>query len=418
MRKLFCGLIALLLAALAIPAAQAQRPDAPPYALRGPYAVGTREFVIEDAARPLSVTAWYPALNPDGATEATVYAYGLFRLDGRALRDAAPDTEHGPYPLVIFSHGLGGLRYQSRFFTEHLASYGFVVLAADHPGSALFDLVSGGLDAIIASYADRPFDLLRQIDYAAETLNAPDGALAGVIDTERVAVSGHSFGGYTALAAGGGRLDFTALADWCAAQGVGPDIPPPMGQETGFAEAACFLQAYAEDIALRRGLDGVPDGPWPATTDPRIKAVVLMAPWNGPVFGPAGLAALTAPTMILVGSADRATIPERDAYPIYAGIGSTDKTLVVFENAGHYIFTDECPPAIIALGRFEQCSDLVWDMDRAHDLINHLTTAFLLATLHDDAEAAAALTAGTVEFTGVRYATSGRFGESNFSEGR
>jgi hypothetical protein len=56
-------------------------------------------------------------------------------------------------------------------------------------------------------------------------------------------------------------------------------------------------------------------------------------------------------------------------------------------------------------------------MDRTHDLINHFTTAFLLAVLRDDSEAAAALAPEAVDFTGVEYATSGRFGESNLAEG-
>ena len=46
---------------------------------------------------------------------------------------------------------------------------------------------------------------------------------------------------------------------------------------------------------------------------------------------------------------------------------------------------------LVDLGLFWGCSDPVWDMDRAHDLINHFATAFFLATLKDDAEAAAAL---------------------------
>ena len=38
----------------------------------------------------------------------------------------------GRFPLVVFSHGYGGLRTQSSFLTAHLASWGFVVAAPDH----------------------------------------------------------------------------------------------------------------------------------------------------------------------------------------------------------------------------------------------------------------------------------------------
>jgi hypothetical protein len=44
-------------------------------------------------------------------------------------------------------------------------------------------------------------------------------------------------------------------------------------------------------------------------------------------------------------------------------------------------------------------------MDRAHDLTNHFVTAFLLAQLYEDADAAAALAPDAVTFPGVRYET-------------
>jgi hypothetical protein len=48
------------------PAQMGLRPDAPPYALHGPYWVGTRDYVIPEGDSAFEVTVWYPALNPDG----------------------------------------------------------------------------------------------------------------------------------------------------------------------------------------------------------------------------------------------------------------------------------------------------------------------------------------------------------------
>ena len=50
-------------------------------------------------------------------------------------------------------------------------------------------------------------------------------------------------------------------------------------------------------------------------------------------------------------------------------------------------------------------TDPVWDMNRAHDLINHFATAFLLDTLKGDKEAHAALLPDAVSFPGIEYAT-------------
>ena len=150
-------------------------------------------------------------------------------------------------------------------------------------------------------------------------------------------------------------------------------------------------------IANQREMADAPDGLWPATTDPRIQAVVALAPWNVPVFGLDGLAALDIPALIEVGTGDTTTPPERDAYRAYAHIGSPLKALVAYGGGGHLIFADDN----------EDSFDAVWTPDAVHPLINHFTTAFLLATLYDDAEAAALLTPETVaaaDLSGIGYA--------------
>ena len=375
------------------------RPDAPAYAKHGPFAVGTFDLAIQDASRPLAATIWYPALNPNKAEEKVTYKYGSYPVDGHALLNATPDGSKGPYPLIVFSHGNGGLRFQSLFLTEHLASYGFVVIAADHPGSNL------NLAALIGAakpesqadfdtnYALRPLDVLREIAQA-EQLNATGGALAGIIDTNTVAVSGHSFGGYTAMAAGGARLNFDALSQWCGSPD--PALVP---------KNVCFMKDSAAAIAKTRGLTATPVGLWPPTTDPRIKAIVALAPWNAPVFGKDGLAAVTVPTLIMVGTKDMTTIPERDAYAFYNQIGSPQKTLVTFDDGNHAVFVDSCPPALAKTAFFASCSDSVWDMDRIHDLINQIATTYLLSVLKHDNAAATALVPLAVNFVGVNYKT-------------
>ena len=122
---------------------QGIRPDAPPYAVHGPYAVGVRDFVIEGTSeytRPLTVSVWYPALNPSGVPEEITYkmditAGGEFPpmpTYGHAIQDAKPAPQGAPFPLVIFSHGGYMFRQSSAYLVEHLASQGFAVIAPDH----------------------------------------------------------------------------------------------------------------------------------------------------------------------------------------------------------------------------------------------------------------------------------------------
>ncbi len=390
MKQFIVGILTmLLLGVVGASATSAQRIDTPTYGQRGAYAVGTRELQIDDPTRPLSATIWYPALNPSDADPAITYHDGLLAITGNALRDAEVDPSGGPYPLVVFSHGNGGLRFQSLFFTERLASYGFIVMAIDHPDDTIADALAGRIDtkALVESMALRPLDLLRLIDYA-DRLNSDGGAFDGVIDMDHIGVTGHSFGGYTALALGGARLDLSDPGAPCT---------------TADTSILCAMRPYAATIARLRGLSATPDGLLPATTDARIRAVVAMAPASS-LFTDAGIADISVPTMLIAGSADTVLPVDANADAAYAAI-TTPKARVVLENGEHYLFVVGCshfPDLLVNAGLFDKCSDPVWDMDRAHDLIDHFSIAFLLYALKGDQTALAALHNETT-FIGVDY---------------
>ena len=106
----------------------------------------------------------------------------------------------GSSPLVLFSHYSGGDRRKSSFLCGHLASHGYVVAALDHseivdPRLARRDGETpaerkGRVDAIIAS---RVPDVRFLLDHVL--------ARGSAIDASRIGIVGHSFGGWTALAA-------------------------------------------------------------------------------------------------------------------------------------------------------------------------------------------------------------------------
>lgn len=381
------------------PEAVGLRPDAPPYAMHGPYWVGTRDLIFEpDSERPLAVTVWFPALNPEGAAEAVTYNYLAWgeapvTTAGHALLEAVPDAAGAPYPLVIFSHGHFLWRQQSTFLTEHLASWGFVVMAVDHFGNTTTTNPPEYGDTSPPHNYLRVVDIGRAMDFA-ESLTAADGALVGLIDAATVGVMGHSFGGLTALQAGGAGLDFDYFATSCEQN----------------PEGACPLTlAELPQLAALAGLDAVPEGVWPPfMDDDRVKAIVPLAP-AAMRAGPKGAATVDVPTLMFTGSADTSARPEFHVHPVYEGLGTDQKALVIFGDAEHFIYLDSCEalPWMVEWGMFGFCADPVWDMDRAHDLANHFTTAFLLATLKDDAEAAAALAPDAVQFPGITYEATG-----------
>jgi predicted dienelactone hydrolase len=314
-------------------------------------------------------------------------------VTGQAIPDAAPDVDNGPYPLVLFSHAAGSFRYQSVYLTEHLASYGFVVMAPDHTGDTMVNTEDEGV--FVRSHVTRPLDITRVIDFA-DTATRAGGVLENLIDLDYVAVTGHSSGAWTAFLAAGAQRDFRALKAWCA------DHPDDIW-------ACGTMLGQEETLAELMGLDAVPAGLWPAVGDPRVDAIVPMAPGNAVVFGPEGLAAIKVPALVMIGDHDMFLPYDSFGPPTYEAISGRPKAFVTFEGANHMLFDFACSaaPWLVEAGLFIACSDPVWDMDRAHDLINHFTTAFLLATLKGDKDAAAALAPDQVQFPGITYKTTG-----------
>ena len=131
------------------------------------------------------------------------------------------------FPLVIFSHGLGGMKVQNSIQCELLASHGFIVVAVDHPYDAnitIFDsnhiadfrsgityLQAKKGKAVKLTEADfwafrtpqlqtRKEDVLFVID---EIINYQGSSelIWQSVNVEKIGVFGHSFGGATTVMA-------------------------------------------------------------------------------------------------------------------------------------------------------------------------------------------------------------------------
>lgn len=204
----------------------------------GPYAVGVMDRELVDAARGrrLMVSVWYPAAqrgapapltqHPDAIMTALADLSGAPALLFQHLRyvtvaasaDAPVQADGAPFPVLVFSHGLVGLRLQNSSTLQELASWGYVVVAIDHTDAAavtvfpdgaarVYDLTRFGIPAGVepdAALVDaRVFPVWvadqRVVYDTLETWAHHDPVLAGKIDLTRIGSFGHSFGGATAL---------------------------------------------------------------------------------------------------------------------------------------------------------------------------------------------------------------------------
>ena len=223
--------------------------------------------------------------------------------------------------------------------------------------------------------------------------------MAGQIDTDAIAVVGHSYGGYTALAVAGARFDLAAFHDRCGA------LPPE--DPKGFA-CAPFLGKEAE-MAVRAGLEAVPEGLWPPLGDPRVSVIVPIA-GDAYLFNERGMASVTSPMMALGGTMDFGTPFEWGSQLAYEHAASEQKALVAFEGADHMIAMNPCedmPWSSELPGEVQGflCSDPTWDRVRALDLIEHFSTAFLVDTLKGDISGHSVLVPSAVRFPGIEYTT-------------
>lgn len=235
----------------------------------------------------IPVVVCYPTQDPE--TERNVGPYAI-----SAAWDGAPAP--GDLPLVMLSHGSGSSPLVNRGLACSLARAGFVVGMPAHPGDNRDDRTQ---QDTTRNLRQRP----RHLQLAIDTL-LDDPTLFPRARPERVALIGHSLGAYTALALAGGKPRTL------------PEIWP-----------------------------GGPTEPIAVAHDPRVAALVLLAPAVVWFHAPGSLDAVNVPVLMLAGEQDSITPPRYHADLVARHLphrASLDYRQVT--GAGHYSFLSVFPP--------------------------------------------------------------------------
>jgi predicted dienelactone hydrolase len=195
-------------------------------------------------------------------------------------------AQSGPSPLVIFSHGFHGRNTQSISLMKALAGAGYLVVAPNHRDAigesagfsrpeVGFGKVSGWSDK---TYADREDDIKRVVEGLRR-----DPQWSSRVDWSKVALAGHSLGGYTVL-----------------------------------------------------GLAGA----WPSWRLPGVKAVLALSPYVLPYMRSGSLAGLGIPVMYQGGTRDLGITPSLRRKGGAFSETASPAELVEFNGASHFAWSN------------------------------------------------------------------------------
>jgi predicted dienelactone hydrolase len=353
MRRLVSCCVALFVVLLAADHAQAGRWRYADPGELGLYPVGHSVFEAVDPARndrTLRVEIWYPA-DPDQLDgPGTFYDFqflGLGLDSPVAYEDTAVAVEIG-FPLVIFSHGSCGVSFQSTPLMETLASHGMVVVAPNHTGNSVNECIGAGEpDPFFVVARNRPLDVSFLIDLMFARGRDPSDEFYAKINERAIAVAGHSFGGFTALAAASG---FHVPAE-------GIDIPP----------------------------------------DPRVAAIVPIAPASG-ILSDAELQSIEIPVLLVSGTLDDTTPIDDQTTRPWALVPSRPFYRADIVGATHLQFANACDigQALLDIGvkladlerlgldYVASCLPPALDISAVREAANLYVTAFLKKHLLND----------------------------------
>jgi len=260
------------------------------------------------------IAVWYPSDSPARPTTL---------LGTRLMKVAAGGEVSGQdLPLIVISHGNGGGPASHADLAMAVAAAGYVVAAPMHTGDNYADQSRA---AAATLFAGRVQELRATVDHL---LSQWPGHTQ--INPQQVGAFGFSAGGFSVLAASGGRPDLGRVAAHCRQS-----------------------QEFVCDV-LRQLDSGLLKTPLPAealsfTPDPRIKAAVLAAPGLGFTFQGLAPDAPRLPIQLWIAEQDE-RVPYESNGRLVRELPGADIEFHAVPHAGHTAFLVPCgllaPPAL------------------------------------------------------------------------
>ena len=270
------------------------------------------EMILPHHDASSRVAIWYPAT----ASDAPITYAGNPVFEGvNTHMDAA--ILAGQYPVVLFSHGMGGTDRAQAWLGAALAERGVITVVVNHPNTTWgdFDMSKG------VAHWTRAQDISAALD---AVVNMP--AFSGRLDMSRIMAAGFSYGGWTALSLGGARGNLAGIVDACTTY---PDM-----------EACEILMSEAVNM------QGVDPEIWNASyADARVTHVAAIDP--GFVWGldQSDIAGLLPATLVIGfgGDDDRMLATDFDQSGLAGHLG--DRKIERLDPAYYFSAMPLCTPA-------------------------------------------------------------------------
>jgi predicted dienelactone hydrolase len=246
----------------------------------------TVELVDEYSGTTFPMAVMYPTFAP-----AKTERLGPYSLD--ISIGAVP--KEGLFPLLLISHGSGGSHLVYRTLAHHLARNGFIVGMPEHPFN---NRNNNTLEGTVENLINRPRHIRTAINwfFASKKFGV-------FLKPDAVSITGHSMGGYTALAVAGG-------------------VPTSLPNESP--------DRRTRQVSV--------------TPDRRVKALVLLAPAAVWFQDDSALSEVNVPILMLVGEKDEYTPYDYHAQIILAGVPDNTKIQHrIIKNGRHFSFLSPFP---------------------------------------------------------------------------
>lgn len=282
-------------------------------------AVGFQSTTLVDARneRALEMVVWYPSTT---TVSAQLIADDVAFVGASVVRDAPPTA--GEHPLVVLSHGYRGNWSNQMWLASALARQGYIVAALNHPGSTTHDRSPQAA----AQLWQRPVDVSRVID---AVIGQPEKY--GVVAAPRIAVVGHSLGGWTALEVAGARFD-----------------PERFARDFKVHAQLSSCNVYQTmNAASTPALKSELAADW---RDKRVTAIVTLDLGLSRGMTDESLAALPVPTLVIAAGVPSQDLPaELESANLSKRLPAASSRYVEISDASHFSFLSQCKPGAVEL---------------------------------------------------------------------